>query len=581
MPRPLQREGPRNARPGGRQDVQQIIRQHRARVGAARVALCAMVLLGAPPVLCPPALAEPALAEPAPQQPSLQQPGSPPPAPPRPPAYLARPAPTLPMTAAEAARAAAATALPADPLRPEPFEALPGGRLTADPADPRTSGPAVLTLPAPTLGTDTGAGLDFALGAAMFGKLWVAAPSRTRASDGLGPRYNARNCLQCHPDNGRGAPLGAVTRGPSGTVARLSVPLGPATGVTDAWHPTGPDPLRGQQLQDHALPGLPPEGSLRLHPERRTLTLAGGETVTLTRTQPQLLGADGQPVAGTEVSLRTAPPMIGQGLLEAIPAAALLARADPLDRDGDGISGRVNLLPDPARPDDLGPAGWLPGRFGWKAGQPGLVAQVASAFALDLGISSPLHPEGWGDCTAAQADCRARPDGNDPGLRDGTEIGAEALALTAAHVASLAVPPRADPAAPQVLAGKAQFLAAGCAACHVPKHVTGRLADDPAGLGFQLAWPWSDLLLHDMGEGLADHRPEGAADGREWRTAPLWGLGLARRHGTPENYLHDGRAGSILEAILWHGGEAAAARDRVIALPPPARADLIRFLESL
>ncbi|MEI4472510.1 di-heme oxidoreductase family protein [Frigidibacter sp. MR17.24] len=453
----------------------------------------------------------------------------------------------LPGAAVSAVSGAAAAATAPATAAPDPGELLPGGPATRPEARD-------LLQPSPLLGGPSVSALDFELGAAMFAKLWVAAPSTTRASDGLGPLYNARSCLQCHPGNGGGLPADAVARGPSGMVMRLSAPDG------------GPDPVLGWQLQDRALPGLMPEGRLAIDWHEHVEILADGTAVTLRRPEARIEPA----VPGQRrTSLRVAPAMLGLGLIEAIPEAEIIARADPGDADGDGLSGRVQRAADADGTVRLG-------RFGWKAAEPTLLDQVASAFALDIGISSPLHPDGAGDCTAAQAACRARPDGNDPGLRDGTEISAAALALTARHVADLAVPGRRDAEAAEALRGRALFREIGCAGCHVPRQQTAG-----APLGRQEIWPYSDLLLHDMGEGLADDRPEGEATGREWRTAPLWGLGLAAAAGRPRVYLHDGRARSPLEAVLWHGGEAQGARDRAAGLTATDRAALLRFLDSL
>jgi CxxC motif-containing protein (DUF1111 family) len=196
-----------------------------------------------------------------------------------------------------------------------------------------------------------------------------------------------------------------------------------------------------------------------------------------------------------------------------------------------------------------------------------------------MGLSTTLFPAGWGDCTAAQTACRAAPDGGDT-EHGGVEISDAALDLLTFYAQNLGVPARRDVGDAEVLRGRAIFLETGCATCHRPAHVTARLngRDEHS---FQLIWPYSDLLLHDLGEGLADHRPEARATGREWRTAPLWGIGLTGTVTGRESFLHDGRAGSLLEAVLWHGGEAETARDRVIALPAAAREALIRFLESL
>ncbi|AMY67818.1 di-heme oxidoredictase family protein [Frigidibacter mobilis] len=475
----------------------------------------------------------------------------------------------LPRSEAEAERIAAVLAPPTDFTAPEPFEALPGGTGTARGDAARGRGAFAAPLP----GMAPGRELDFHLGSALFGKLWVTAPSATRASDGLGPLFNARSCLNCHPGNGRGQPRAASDRGASGMVLRLSVAgeLPADLAAIEGYLATLPHPDLGEQLQDFALAGHAPEGQLGIRYTEIPVALAGGESASLR--QP-VYSVDPALPPGTLTSPRIAPPMIGLGLLEAIPAADILAAADPGDADGNGISGRANTV----WSRELGaPA---PGRFGWKAGHATMADQVASAFAIDIGISNPLYPGGWGDCTAAQTACREAPHGEDAAAREGLELDSIGLALTTHFAAALAVPERRDIDDPQVLRGKEMFHTAGCTACHTPKHVTARLPDDPAR-SFQLIWPHTDLLLHDMGEGLADHRPEASATGTEWRTPPLWGIGLTAAVSGHTLYLHDGRARSLLEAILWHGGEAQPARDIVAGMPPADRAALIRFLESL
>jgi CxxC motif-containing protein (DUF1111 family) len=206
--------------------------------------------------------------------------------------------------------------------------------------------------------------------------------------------------------------------------------------------------------------------------------------------------------------------------------------------------------------------------------------QSAGAFAGDMGLSSPLHPEPWGDCTQAQDGCRAAPHGQEPGSRDGLEVDAESLDLVTFYSRNLGVPERRRVEDPQVLAGKRVFHSLRCAACHVPKHVTHRLEGQPEQ-SFQLIWPYTDLLLHDMGPGLADGRPEGRASGTEWKTPPLWGIGLTAQVSGHTQFLHDGRARSLTEAILWHGGEAQGARDGFVALSAEDRAAILAFLESL
>jgi CxxC motif-containing protein (DUF1111 family) len=334
-----------------------------------------------------------------------------------------------------------------------------------------------------------------------------------------------------------------------------------------------PDVTYGRQLQHKALSGMEAEFQLQLSYEKIPVVLAGGETASL-RAPTYGLDLRAGPLSdGAMISPRVAPAMIGLGLLEAIPAEDILALADPEDVDGDGISGRANVV----MSAQYGVA--MLGRFGHKATQPSVNEQSAAAFSADLGLSTPLFPWHWGDCTEAQANCRAAPHGGDV-EREGLEVDSQAMDVVTLYSRHLGVPERADVDAPEVLRGKALFHDAGCVGCHTPKHVTHRLDGQVTG-SFQLIWPYSDVLLHDMGEGLADHRPDGLANGREWRTAPLWGLGLVAQAGGAQGYLHDGRARSILEAVLWHGGEAARSKENVVAMAPEDRAALLAFLESL
>jgi CxxC motif-containing protein (DUF1111 family) len=220
------------------------------------------------------------------------------------------------------------------------------------------------------------------------------------------------------------------------------------------------------------------------------------------------------------------------------------------------------------------------GRFGLKGGAPTVREQSAGAFAGDMGLSTPLHPDPWGECTSAQPGCIDASHGQEPDIRDGLEVDAESLDLVTFYSRNLGVPERRTVDDPQVLRGKAVFYATGCQSCHTPKHVTHRLDGQPEQ-SFQLIWPYTDLLLHDMGPGLADNRPEDRATGLEWKTPPLWGIGLTEQVSGHSQYLHDGRARSLLEAILWHGGEAQAQRDAVAALSSEDREALLAFLGSL
>ncbi len=475
----------------------------------------------------------------------------------------------IPRTPAEAARIAAVTAPTVDFTAPEPFEDKPAGAATTR-YIPTADAFSQFSPNMPFAHE-----MDFKLGNGIFRKLWVGAPSSTRASDGLGPLYNARACQNCHIKDGRGH----LPEGPDDSrvsaFLRLSIPGGPPQPLIPDHIPTSPDPIYGGQLQDLALAGHAAEGRMGVLWTETPVTLADGTTVSLRRPDYSFENpAYGAPHPDLMLSPRVAPQMIGLGLIEAVPVADILALADPDDTDGDGISGRPNIVwsEEYHRP--------MLGRFGLKAGAPTIRHQSAGALSGDMGLSNPLFSDPYGDCTPAQTDCRAAAVGQEPDLRDGLEVDGESLDLVTFYSRNLAVPARRNPGDPQVLRGKEVAYAIGCTACHNPKFATHRLNDRPEQ-SFQLIWPHTDLLLHDMGEGLADHRPESRATGSEWRTAPLWGIALNRQVTGVESYLHDGRARSLLEAILWHGGEAQPARDAVVALPTQDREALIAWLESL
>lgn len=417
--------------------------------------------------------------------------------------------------------------------------------------------------------------LDFRVGDGIFRKLWVPTLSSTKSSDGLGPLLNARGCQSCHLRDGRGRPP-AVNEAATSMVLRLSIP--PQTDADRAALATYmrtamPEPTYGGQLQNFSINGLLAEGRMTINYTEHPVTLADGEVVRLRK--PNYGVADlnyGSLHPKTMISPRVAPPMIGLGLLEMIPEEALLKHADPEDGNGDGIAGKPNRVRSPAE----GRA--MIGRFGWKAGMPTVADQVADAFATDLGLSTHLVPASHGDCTPVQKACLALPTGDDP--REKVEVPRKMFDLVVFYARNLAVPAQRNPADPSILRGQALFTSAGCSSCHVPSFVTG---SDPARpeQSAQRIFPYTDLLLHDMGEGLADDRPEGEANGRQWRTPPLWGIGLTRMVSGHDMMLHDGRARGALEAILWHGGEAEAARARVQRMSRAERADLLAFIQSL
>lgn len=430
-----------------------------------------------------------------------------------------------------------------DFTKAEPYEALQGG----SGSNTTRFDTNAFSQPSAALGFDARA--DFFVGNGIFDRPWVAAPSSTLGSDGLGPLYNARSCQGCHIKDGRGHP---PAPGDANTVSMVFA-LSDAQGH--------PDPGLGHQLQDQAVPGLAREGRVTVTYEAVPFVYPDATVVTLRR---PIYSTDAPLAPGVALNPRIAPPMIGLGLIEAIAEADLLAHADPEDGDGDGVSGRAVQY-----------AGRL-GRFGWKAVAPGLLEQSASAFSNDMGLSTRLRPAPFGDCTATQTACRTGPHGDET---DGLEIADPLLDLVTFYAANLAVPARRAVEDPDVLAGKRLFYAAQCTTCHVPKFATAAAAAEAQRN--QLIWPYSDFLLHDMGPGLADQTPTGPVSGAEWRTQPLWGLGLTQTVNGHTYLLHDGRARSIEEAILWHGGEAAAARDRFAAFDAAARAQLVEFLESL
>ncbi len=390
---------------------------------------------------------------------------------------------------------------------------------------------------APLAGLSPAQEVDFKLGNALFRAEWQPATADAGVFSGLGPLYNARSCAQCHIHDGRGI----APDGPDQGAGSLLLRLGPK------------DPDYGGQLQDFAVEGAKAEYRLRVSYHSRRVQLADGTAITLRQPRYDLTALSKGPLhPDSRISPRLAPPMIGLGLIEAIPAADILAGVDPDDRDGDGISGRAN------RVWSVETGTVMLGRFGLKAGSPTIRQQVALALRHDMGISNPLF--------------RA------PGEQ--AEITRVNFDFLAGYSALVGVPVRVDVGAKQVLRGKRLFYETGCTACHRPRFLTVRNSV-PAQTGGQVIWPYSDFLLHDMGAGLGDDFAEGLASGREWRTPPLWGIGLTATVSGQANYLHDGRARTLLEAVLWHGGEAATAQARVREMPAADRAALLAFLQSL
>ncbi|MFG1347316.1 di-heme oxidoredictase family protein [Xanthobacter autotrophicus DSM 431] len=390
--------------------------------------------------------------------------------------------------------------------------------------------------------------LDLAIGKALFKRPWVPAPASTRGDDGLGPLFDARSCASCHPRDGR-----APARVENGTAGRGFV-------LVIARPDGSGDPVYGKRFQIDAVPGIPPEGIIGI----TDTPLPDGRIAR--KPHPEALGYGPlDPASG--LSLRVAPDLKGRGALARVPDSALLAIEQEQATGKDGVSGRARRI---VRPDGTVELG----RFGWKAAQPTLASQSAEAFFLDLGLSNLYHPEPWGDCTVTQAACRAAPHGTanrtEGTADDALEIGRPLLDRVVAYVASLPPPEPNALAEKDLKAGKRLFAATGCAACHRPA-----LPTKDGGT----ARMFTDLLLHDMGPGLADTMPEPGAGVSEWRTAPLAGISEAIALDT--GLLHDGRARSVTEAIAWHGGEAAAAARRFSTLSAPERAALLQYVSSL
>jgi CxxC motif-containing protein (DUF1111 family) len=394
----------------------------------------------------------------------------------------------------------------------------------------------------------------------FFNDNWVTAPASTTARDGLGPLFNAQSCSSCHFKDGRAEPPSVESPEERGLLLRLSV-VG-----TDEHGGPAPHPAYGGQLQDRAVNGVAPEGTIAISSSEVRGAFDDGTPYTLSA--PEYAVADaayGALSADTMISPRIAPPVFGVGLLEAVPDRTVRELADAQARAGEGISGRPNLVWSPATESmELG-------RFGWKANQASVEDQTAGAFLGDVGITSRLHPDQ--DCTFAQLDCRAAPGGGEPEVTD------EKLDRVVFYTRTLAVPARRDVGDTATDRGEALFGELGCSACHVAELRTGD--SDVEVLSNQTIRPYTDLLLHDMGPALADGRPDGDASGTEWRTAPLWGIGLTDEVNGHTRFLHDGRARNLTEAILWHGGEAQGSVDGFLALPREERDDLIAFLDSL
>jgi CxxC motif-containing protein (DUF1111 family) len=414
----------------------------------------------------------------------------------------------------------------------------------------------------------------FALGHKMFNNRWAFFWFEN-AEFGRGPTSNAQSCVSCHANNGRGLTTGSPP-GADGLARdhHITVPFEPAPNLVVRISVSGdgphggpkPHPNYGDQLQIFGVKGvLPAEGSFRIEWVEQSIALADGEAVQLRRPVLKLADLAWGPLGDDAmIALRLAPPLIGLGLLEAIPEEAIieLAARPPVA----GIRGHANRVWDESRGKTV------LGRFGLKANHGSVREQVAAAFINDIGLSTPVYPEQ--NCPAIQRGCKELMVAGRP------EITALRLAGTELYIRALSVPVRRQLDDPQVIRGEQLFAQAHCAVCHVPQLQTGAFPELPQ-LGGQIIHPFTDLLVHDMGEDLADGRPDFLAGAREWRTPPLWGIGLSQKVNGAGAFLHDGRARNFIEAILWHGGEAQPSRETFRRFAREDREALVAFLQSL
>lgn len=430
----------------------------------------------------------------------------------------------------------------------------------------------------------------FVIGNSFFKRNWVEAPASTTARDGLGPHFIARSCAACHTLDGRGEPPDwkrTIGPEPENTVAlliRLSVP-----GEPDPHAGVKPEPVYGDQFNNAAIQGVRPEGHVEIHGTPVKGRFTDGTPYTLQKPEYRLTKLGYGPMAkDVMISPRIAPQVIGLGLIEAIPESEILANAREQAAMPGPIKGQPNRVWDAFAQKEV------IGRFGWKANVGTVAHQSAGAFLGDMGITSSVN---WREtCTSAQKDCLAAPHGGGRTRgRDGIvpaaqasaaqpEIDDKTLGDVIFYTATLAPPARRTPDDPQVLKGQALFAQAQCAVCHRPGYTTGEPPFprfSTAKVSGQRIWPYTDLLLHDMGPDLADGRPDFLASGSQWKTPPLWGIGLFKAVNGHQRLLHDGRANGVLEAILWHGGEARPAKEMVLKMSKAEREALVKFVESL
>ena len=408
----------------------------------------------------------------------------------------------------------------------------------------------------PVKGLDNDAEDKFALGKSFFRIPWVGAHAATTARDGLGPLFSANTCIHCHPRNGAGVAVNKDGKMNRSLLLRLSHRN---TQDKEALKTKGfePDSAYGAQLSIHANHGVRAEAKIAVSYEALGGHYADGTAYTLQKPTYHLSALGyGAFDADTIVAPRIGLALVGLGLLEQIPEQAILSGEDEADKNQDGISGKANFVFDPETNNTK------LGRFTWKASASSIKQQVAAAAHNDMGLSNPFFPTD--NCTQKQKECLEQADTTT------LDLPQERLDAITFYLQNLAIPIARKSSHFQK--GKALFETLQCAACHTPSFTTHQ--------GVSIA-PYSDLLLHDMGEELADGRSEFLATGSEWRTPPLWGIGLYEKVSGEANFLHDGRARNKEEAILWHGGEAEQSKKAFKALDKKSREMLLDFLHAL
>ena len=398
---------------------------------------------------------------------------------------------------------------------------------------------------------------QFTGGRHLFRRSWTPAPSSVKSLDGLGPVFNRVSCSGCHVKDGRGRPPKEGSKFRS-MVIKLSM---------NEKNKLFPDPNYGYQLNDKSILGVPYEGKATIKYSKKTVLYKDNSKAELSVPHYSFHSLSFGPLnPNTKYSGRVAPAVFGLGLIEAIKKEDIIKNEDILDTNNDGISGRANFITDmPSYEKILG-------RFGWKATRGTLLHHIAGAASEDMGLTSSIFPEL--NCMSIQKECAKQINGGTP------EISEKQINMLQLYMQTLAVPRQRNAQEKEVLEGGSLFKTIGCESCHISTYVTGKHKDHEE-LSNRVIKPYSDFLLHDMGPELDDGLQEGKVKSKEWKTPPLWGIGLVKIVNKHTRFLHDGRAKSIEEAILWHGGEGMLSREKYISLNAEERRKILKFLSSL